>query len=45
MFGYPEPMKWKYDSAAGLKIELPESLQTESRRPREYAWGWSFQTA
>ena len=44
MFGYPDPMKWKYDSAAGLKIELPESLQTESRRPTEYAWGWTIQT-
>lgn len=42
MFGYPDPMKWKYDSATGLKIELPESLQTESRRPSEYAWGWKF---
>jgi hypothetical protein len=32
-------------SATGLKIELPESLQTESRRPNEYAWGWSIQPA
>jgi alpha-L-fucosidase len=40
MFGYPDPMKWSYDSATGLKIELPESLQAENRRPSEYAWGW-----
>jgi alpha-L-fucosidase len=45
MFGYPDPMKWKYDSASGLKIELPEPLQTESRRPTEYVWGWSIQPA
>ena len=43
MFGYPEPMKWKYDSAAGLKIELPDSLQAKDRRPTDYAWGWSMQ--
>lgn len=40
MLGYPDPMKWTYDSTTGLKIELPESLQAESRRPSEYAWGW-----
>ena len=45
MFGYPEPMKWVFDSASGLKIEIPEPLQTESRRPCEYAWGWTIQTA
>ena len=45
MFGYPDPMKWKFDSASGLKIEVPESLQTESRRANEYAWGWSIQLA
>jgi alpha-L-fucosidase len=45
MFGYPEPMKWKFDSALGLKIELPESLQAEDRRPSQYAWGWAIRTA
>lgn len=45
MFGYPEPMKWSFDSATGLKIEIPESLQDESRRPNQYAWGWTIQTA
>ena len=44
MFGYPEPMKWVFDPAAGLKIEIPEPLQAESRRPNEYAWGWTIQT-
>ena len=45
MFGYPEPMKWSFDSATGLKIEIPESLQDESHRPNQYAWGWTIQTA
>ena len=45
MFGYPEPMKWSFDAAAGLKIDLPEILQTEDRRPNEHAWGWTIQLA
>jgi alpha-L-fucosidase len=45
MFGYPEPMKWTWDSATGIKIEIPEQLQMENRRPNEYAWGWTIQTA
>ena len=44
MFGYPEPMKWKFDSALGLKVEIPESLQAEDRRPNQYAWGWKIGT-
>jgi alpha-L-fucosidase len=42
MFGYPEPMKWRFDAALGLKIEIPESLQSEGRRPNQYAWGWKI---
>ena len=45
MFGYPEPMKWKFDSALGLKIDIPEILQSEDRRPNQYAWGWTMRTA
>jgi len=45
MFGYPEPMKWTFDSATGLKVEIPESLQDESRRPNAFAWGWTIQPA
>ena len=45
MLGYPEPMKWKWDSALGLKIDIPESLETEDRRPNEYAWAWTIPTA
>jgi len=45
MFGYPEPVKWKFDSAIGLKIDMPESLQAEDRRSNQYAWGWAIRTA
>ncbi len=45
MFGYPEPMKWRFDPTAGLTIDLPDALQSEDRRPNQYAWGWSIPTA
>jgi alpha-L-fucosidase len=45
MFGYPEPVKWKFDRAAGLAIEIPEALQSEDRRPTPYAWGWKIPVA
>jgi alpha-L-fucosidase len=45
MFGYPEPLRWKYDSATGLTINLPESMADPSRRPTQYAWGWTMQVS
>ena len=42
MFGYPTPMKWNFDSARGLRIQLPESFQTAERRPNQYSWGWTI---
>jgi hypothetical protein len=45
MFGHPEPMKWNFDPAAGLTIELPERVQSEEQRPNYYAWGWKIRTA
>ncbi len=42
MFGYPDALRWKFDSAAGLEIEIPESMAAEARRPSEYAWGWTI---
>ncbi len=44
MFGYPHSMKWTFDSATGLKMELPEGLKQASQRPTEHAWGWTIQT-
>jgi alpha-L-fucosidase len=43
MFGYPQPMKWKFDGALGLTLEIPESLQSEDHRANQYAWGWTIQ--
>lgn len=45
MFGYPEPLKWRFDSSAGLSIDLPDALQSEDRRPTRYAWGWTIPIA
>jgi hypothetical protein len=45
MFGYPEPVRWNFDSATGLAIEIPESLGEKARRPNDYAWGWKIQVA
>jgi alpha-L-fucosidase len=45
MFGYPDPVRWNFDSATGLAIEIPESLAEKARRPNDYAWGWKIQLA
>lgn len=45
MFGYPDPVRWNFDSATGLAIEIPESLGEKARRPNDYAWGWKIQVA
>src|SRR3984885_12617175 len=39
MFGYPQPLRWTFDSASGLQVELPETLADESSRPTQFAWG------
>ena len=43
MLGYPEPLSWRYDAGSGLKIDLPESMAAEDKRPTEHAWGWTIQ--
>jgi hypothetical protein len=44
MLGTPEPLKWKYDSAQGLMIAIPEQLQNESVRPCQHAWTFKIQS-
>jgi hypothetical protein len=43
MFGETEPVKWHFDSAQGLVIDVPESVQ--QHKENEYAWGWTVQVA
>ena len=38
LLGLKTPLKWKYDSAVGTTITLPENLQQDDSRPCEYAW-------
>ena len=45
MLGIQQPLKWSYDAAKGLVIEIPEGLQEASRRPCEYAWAVRIPTA
>ena len=45
MFGYPEPLRWSYSPDSVLRVELPEAMQQEARRPTSFAWGWSMQVA
>jgi alpha-L-fucosidase len=39
MFGYPEALRWTFDAASGLQIEMPDVFADETRRPTQYAWG------
>jgi alpha-L-fucosidase len=45
MFGYPEALHWTLDAGDGLIIEIPEALAEESRRPGNYAWGWTIRVS
>ncbi len=38
MLGVEEELAWKFDSAGGTTIALPENLQQPSNRPCDYAW-------
>jgi alpha-L-fucosidase len=38
LLGSNEELRWKFDSASGTTITLPENLQQPSNRPCEHAW-------
>jgi alpha-L-fucosidase len=38
LLGATGELPWKFDSASGTTITLPENLQQASNRPCEYAW-------
>ena len=38
LLGGAEPLKWKDDPAAGLRIEIPAQVQDEKSRPCQRAW-------
>lgn len=39
LLGYNKPLKWKMLENGGVKIEIPEELQSPENRPCKYAWG------
>jgi alpha-L-fucosidase len=44
MLGYPQALKWSYDSSRGLSILLPENLQDADHRPCEFSWCFRIKT-
>jgi alpha-L-fucosidase len=42
LLGYKKPLKWQ-QTAEGVKIEIPDELQSPENRACEHAWGFLFQ--
>jgi len=43
LLGSKARLSWKYDSATGTTITLPENLQQPGNRPCQYAWSFKFE--
>jgi alpha-L-fucosidase len=41
LFGYKKPLKWTL-TENGVKIIIPQELQSPENKPCEYAWGFEF---
>ena len=44
LLGSSESLQWKFNSAQGTTITIPENLQQTGNRPCEYAWSLRFET-
>jgi alpha-L-fucosidase len=44
LLGSKAELPWKFDSAQGTIIALPENLQQAGNRPCDYAWSLKFET-
>jgi alpha-L-fucosidase len=42
LFGYEKPLKWTL-TENGVKVEIPDELQSSENRPCEHAWGFQFE--
>ncbi|KAA6308023.1 hypothetical protein EZS27_040302, partial [termite gut metagenome] len=42
MLGYNKPLKWT-QTDNGLKVAIPDKLQSPENRPCEHAWGFRFE--
>ena len=43
LLGYDKPLKWNLTGDGGVRIEIPEALQSSENRPCEYAWAFKFE--
>jgi alpha-L-fucosidase len=43
LLGYSKPLKWEFTGDGGIKVEIPDALQTPENRPCEYAWAFQFE--
>ena len=44
LLGFPERLRWNYDSSRGLTVSLPDNLQDVSHRPGQFAWAFKIET-
>jgi alpha-L-fucosidase len=42
LLGYDKPLKWNLTGDGGVRIEIPDVLQSPENRPCEYAWAFKF---
>ncbi|MDR0757768.1 MAG: alpha-L-fucosidase [Tannerella sp.] len=38
LLGYSKPLKWSLADGGGVRVEIPDALQSAENRPCEYAW-------
>jgi alpha-L-fucosidase len=38
LLGYDKPLKWSLSVDGGVRVEIPDALQSPENRPCEYAW-------
>jgi alpha-L-fucosidase len=43
LLGYSKPLKWSSTDDGGIKVEIPEALQSPENRPCEYAWAFRIE--
>jgi alpha-L-fucosidase len=43
LLGYSKPLEWESTGDGGIKIEIPDALQTPENRPCEYMWAFRFE--
>jgi alpha-L-fucosidase len=43
LLGYNKPLKWSLTSDGGIRIEIPDALQSPENRPCKYAWAFRIE--